>query len=327
MGNTFKLGKLVNGFTVLDNGNVGIGTTNPSYLLSFGGDVATTVGMNQSTLGTAPALTLKAADSTTGTNNEGGAVYINAGLGTGSGATSNIIFSTGAPLSSGTTRQTLTERMRINADGITKFIFAPDRGVRMKGATSSYSEIAGYQVFTENIRELRLTGSTLQFYTGDGSNSTGSERARITEAGNLLVGTTSQSGMSSNGLKVRNNFWQLYAEKTHTSNANYLNVNFNGYTGSAIVKVTHATYKAGVNTYSCVITYYLNYNGVTLSVDTVNASGAGSTTVLGTSTAGGGSVTFYFVYMGGSNNWSNAAIEVQAVSNNISEQVVSVTLL
>ncbi len=34
MGNTFKLGKLVNGFTVLDNGNVGIGVSNPSYKLS-----------------------------------------------------------------------------------------------------------------------------------------------------------------------------------------------------------------------------------------------------------------------------------------------------
>jgi hypothetical protein len=99
------------------NGLIGIGTTAPSFRLSFGGDTATTIGMNQSILGTAPALTLKGADSTTGTNNEGGAVYISAGLGTGNGATSNIIFSTGATLGSGATRQTLTERMRITAAG------------------------------------------------------------------------------------------------------------------------------------------------------------------------------------------------------------------
>jgi hypothetical protein len=99
------------------NGLIGIGTTSPSYTLSFGGDTATTIGMNQSTLGTSPALTLKGADSTTGTNNEGGAVNISAGLGTGNGATSNIIFSNGAPGSSGATRQTLTERMRIRYDG------------------------------------------------------------------------------------------------------------------------------------------------------------------------------------------------------------------
>jgi hypothetical protein len=98
-------------------GSVGIGTTSPSYTLSFGGDAATTIGMNQSILGTAPALTLRGADSTTGTNNEGGPIFISSGLGTGNGATSNIIFSTGAPGGSGATRQTLTERMRITAAG------------------------------------------------------------------------------------------------------------------------------------------------------------------------------------------------------------------
>jgi hypothetical protein len=100
------------------NGLIGIGTTAPSFRLSFGGDTATTIGMNQSTLGTAPALTLKGADSpAAGTNNEGGPIYISSGLGTGNGATSNIIFSTGATLGSGGTRQTLTERMRITAAG------------------------------------------------------------------------------------------------------------------------------------------------------------------------------------------------------------------
>jgi hypothetical protein len=86
-----------------------------------------------------------------------------------------------------------TERINIASDGVTRFKFASDRGIRMKGAQSSYSEIAGYQVFTENIRELRLTGSTLQFYSGDGSNSTGAERARITEGGNLLFNNTTNS--------------------------------------------------------------------------------------------------------------------------------------
>jgi hypothetical protein len=100
------------------NGNVGIGTTSPSYLLSFGGDSAVTIGMNQSTLGTAPALTIKGADSPTGTNNEGGPVYVSSGLGTGNGATSNIIFSTSPATGSGTIRQTLTERMRITSAGL-----------------------------------------------------------------------------------------------------------------------------------------------------------------------------------------------------------------
>jgi hypothetical protein len=77
------------------------------------------------------------------------------------------------------------ERMNIASDGVTRFKFASDRGIRMKGAASSYAEIAAFQVFTENIRELRLTGSILQFYSGDGSNSTGAERGQITESGFL----------------------------------------------------------------------------------------------------------------------------------------------
>jgi hypothetical protein len=101
----------------LVGGNVGIGTSSPSFILSLGGDSARTIGMNESTLGTAPSLTIRAADSSTGTNNEGGALFLSAGLGTGNGATSNIVFSTGAPLGSLTTRQTLTERMRITSVG------------------------------------------------------------------------------------------------------------------------------------------------------------------------------------------------------------------
>jgi hypothetical protein len=97
--------------------------------------------------------------------------------------TSSIQFSSKSATRALTFLTNDIERMNIASDGITRHKFASDRGIRMKGTQSSHSEIAGYQVFTENIRELRLTGSTLQFYTGDGSNSTGAERARITEGG------------------------------------------------------------------------------------------------------------------------------------------------
>ena len=77
------------------------------------------------------------------------------------------------------------ERMNIASDGVIRLKFASDRGIRMNGATSSFANIAAYQVFTENIRELRLTGSTVQFYSGDGSNSTGTQRMSIAEGGNI----------------------------------------------------------------------------------------------------------------------------------------------
>jgi hypothetical protein len=94
-----------------------------------------------------------------------------------------------------TTNTAATERMRITNDGITKFIFASDRGIRMTGTLSTESVLAGYQAFTENIRELRIVGSTLFFNTGDGSNSTGTERMRISEAGLVGIGNTTPSAV------------------------------------------------------------------------------------------------------------------------------------
>jgi len=104
--------------TIANAGNVGIGTTTPSYILSLGGDTARIIGMNESTLGVAPSLTLKSADSAaSGTNNEGGSLNLSAGLGNGNATTSTIILSTANPISSGGTRQTLTEKMRITSVG------------------------------------------------------------------------------------------------------------------------------------------------------------------------------------------------------------------
>jgi hypothetical protein len=166
------------------NGLIGIGTTAPSFRLSFGGDTATTIGMNQSILGTAPALTLKGADSTTGTNNEGGAINISAGLGTGNGATSNIIFSTGAPGGSSATRQTLTERMRITAAG--------NVGIGTSSPTEilhlSSSNTAAFIRFQNTGGSGTYLGSRntdMELYTG------GTEKMRITSGGDVGIGVTS----------------------------------------------------------------------------------------------------------------------------------------
>jgi hypothetical protein len=64
MGNTFKLGKLVNGFTVLDNGNVGVGISNPASILHLNGiDAKLTI---QGTRGTGGTHSIYAS----GSNNE-----------------------------------------------------------------------------------------------------------------------------------------------------------------------------------------------------------------------------------------------------------------
>ena len=187
---TFTTGSIMR---IQGNGNVGIGTTAPSFRLSFGGDTATTVGMNQSTLGTAPALTLKGADSTTGTNNEGGAINISAGLGTGNGGTSNIIFSTGAPLSSGATRQTLTERMRITAAGRVG-IGTTSPGYAMEIAASSAVVGVGLIINDTNGKSFSMRSDSSTFIFRD--NTASADRISIASNGittinnKLILGTS-----------------------------------------------------------------------------------------------------------------------------------------
>jgi hypothetical protein len=101
------------------NGNVGISTaTAPSFSLSFGNAASRTISIENTAAGTAGRNLTIAAGSTVagGSNTVGSALGLNAGRGTGSGA-SNIIFQTGATTAVATDLQLLTERMRINNTG------------------------------------------------------------------------------------------------------------------------------------------------------------------------------------------------------------------
>jgi hypothetical protein len=78
-------------------GNVGIGTTAPSYLLSLGGEAARTIGMERTTAGTTGyGLTLSAGGAKSATADlNGGDLNFSSGTATGTGS-SNIYFKTAA---------------------------------------------------------------------------------------------------------------------------------------------------------------------------------------------------------------------------------------
>ena len=185
------------------NGLIGIGTTAPSYTLSFNGDVATTIGMNQNTTGAAVSLTLKGADGPNGTNNEGGPIYISSGIGTGNGSTSNIIFSTAPSVGSGTTRQTLTERMRIRYDGNVLIGTSTFTGV---GSTAL--QVSGISTSAQ-ILLTNTTPGHIAFYT------TGVDAyiTKNTASGNMYFGLAPQNGatftqqmkIASDGITTINN--------------------------------------------------------------------------------------------------------------------------
>jgi hypothetical protein len=216
-------------------GNVGIGTTSPSYILSLGGDVARTIGMNQSTSGTPPSLTVKSADAAAGTNNWSSDLLFATGAGTGNSAgqtTGNIIFQTSAPGNSGATVQTLTERMRIAPSGNVEIGSTGLTGARLSVDSSDNIALSNNYFWNDHSAGITLRNSSntvntgspiwflmgsannsvagisgiqegstlgaLGFYTGgSGRLSTIPERMRIDSSGNVAIGTTSLGGWAS----------------------------------------------------------------------------------------------------------------------------------
>jgi hypothetical protein len=90
------------------------------------------------------------------------------------GKLSNMITSTGSAVGIGTT----------NPRGFLDVRVASDRGVAITGVVSSESIISGVQGdVSNNLRNLRIAANNLFFNTGDGSNTTGTERMSISAAG------------------------------------------------------------------------------------------------------------------------------------------------
>jgi len=100
------------------SGNVGIGTTSPTNILSLGNASVRKFWIENTAAGTVGrALTIAAGGTVAGTADiTGGNLILQAGLGTGTGA-SDISFQTGTTLTTGTTLQTMSTKMTILGNG------------------------------------------------------------------------------------------------------------------------------------------------------------------------------------------------------------------
>jgi hypothetical protein len=114
---TYAAGARTAKMTILSGGNVGIGTTSPTYTLSLGGNVARTIWMERNTTTSGSNLTLSAGGGLSGgTNLNGGALYLASGIATGSGS-SDMFFQTATAGGTGTTDRSPSTKFKVRGNG------------------------------------------------------------------------------------------------------------------------------------------------------------------------------------------------------------------
>lgn len=105
---------------LFDNGSsIGIGTTTPSWTLSFEGSSARTFGVDRTTLSSpGSSLTIQSGGGKSGYNNlNGGDLILKSGIATGTGVSNILFYTPQKTTTSGSTDRPFVERMRIDANG------------------------------------------------------------------------------------------------------------------------------------------------------------------------------------------------------------------
>lgn len=150
------------GNIALMNGNVGIGTTLPTRILGFGGAAIRNIGMERGSVANTAgfALTINAGAATlASTNKNGGVLYLDAGVSTGTGV-SSIELRTCVAGSSGTSDNTLSTIIKVS--GSTLGFFGVNPVVRPAAYTiTNVTPDRSYDANSTTTEELADTLGTL----------------------------------------------------------------------------------------------------------------------------------------------------------------------
>lgn len=123
---------------VLDsNGRIGLGTVDPTNILSFGGNTARTIWLERNTSTNGANLTIQSGGANAGGSNlSGGDMYIASGTATGTGY-SNVYFQTASPGSSGTADNAPSTKMSILGNGNVGIGISPTAVLHLKAGTAT----------------------------------------------------------------------------------------------------------------------------------------------------------------------------------------------
>ncbi|MEI6532460.1 MAG: hypothetical protein WCO06_01330, partial [Candidatus Roizmanbacteria bacterium] len=140
--------------TLLGNGNVGIGTTAPTNILSLGGNAARTFWMENGTVANTAgfSLTVQSGGATAAsTDKAGGDLIISSGIATGTGG-SNIYIKTATPATTGTGNNAPSTKITIQGNGVLLPFQAP--------TASAPAYVLGGMYFDTTLNKLRIGGAT-----------------------------------------------------------------------------------------------------------------------------------------------------------------------